>query len=42
MLDSGNYCLLCTFVQVNEENRDSLVTEISNFLSQNLSNTISE
>ena len=33
---------LYVFAQVNEENRDSLVTEISDFLSQNLSKKTSD
>ena len=37
LLRKFNDFLLCTFVQVNEENRESLVTEISDFLSQSLS-----
>jgi hypothetical protein len=42
MVGLVNYLLLCVFAQVNEENRDSLVTEISDFLSQNLSKKTSD
>ena len=36
-IESHNIVRGLCFLQVSEENRDSLVTEISNYLSQNLS-----